>query len=745
MDARDSCWDGARRLDNDEGICVIDISVTERPAYCFISEPGGCVLSAYQYLHTHSHQIFEDGVRDDDDDSDSGPFDSGSDTIESTGLLSRRSRSGKAEAGEIDEDVLQGFWALVDLAGHPLIKAEVLCDVWPEELFEERSGPRQLKIRHTDELPMPLDMVISLYIGLAPRADLEAIKHDYEAEEYHTAIGKAVLPPYDMYSTPEEFYRRIAAIRRILAAAGSRPYEYLLEFDYPDAWAAPANRVLGNMELWTHWICCWILSRSRPPYIAVDHAIEVVRTWIAHPIHARLGKLCHPAKVIRLILSLSAVSELGPINLPKHLPDTVLDLLSLTVHALKETTFLDLTDLLLTASQVVKLVQRHDGVEALSVSRNPMLESSDIPFIVSSIPSLKRLHVMHMDDSDSNIQDVVLEHAHELRQLESLICPILLACPGEDCPKPQIPVSFTFFYSTQVSHHLPPLFSVPFCTPAQIVQALIDILPHAFAESDYSESAQLCREYGSKTVLQSRVRPPQFHSMSIPSYGCPFYMSACMLIHAALSAGVYKPGELWSERRVVNLPALNAHNISDTVGEKMGTWSFFFAWDAFGHQRDPPAVNVWAFLYWEIVRVVDGPEWDDPREDSDSNAPPSRPNSTEPRTSGGYAWRMLPNPKTYDLRGFLRCMADEGRPLPDAEAVSRLEEILDTRDAVTGDLVCPLARPADIPPIRFFQLNKDEREEMLNVLYPAQRSGQLPSLFVTPPEALKNGTVAFVC
>ncbi len=51
----------------------------------------------------------------------------------------------------------------------------------------------------------------------------------------------------------------------------------------------------------------------------------------------------------------------------------------------------------------------------------------------------------------------------------------------------------------------------------------------------------------------------------------------------------------------------------------------------------------------------------------------------------------------YNLRGFLRCMAAEGRQLPDAEAIEHLEHILDTRDAATGGLVCELMAQEDVP------------------------------------------------
>ncbi|KAJ8461986.1 hypothetical protein ONZ51_g11192 [Trametes cubensis] len=687
LDARKSCWEKASIMQNDEGICVIDITVIDNPAYCFVHRPGGRVLSAYQYLRQCAAHIF--GLREPREGGDGkswanakpgSPWNSGA----------LRTGYGKLDIREPDEatdacstmiGVLHGFWALVDLAGYPLIEAATLRDAWPKEIFKERSGAQPLKIPHTDELPMPLDIVISLYIGLAPAADLEAIKHEFEAEEYHTAIGKVILPPYDMYATPEAFYRRTSAIRRILA--NPRSFEYIVEPHYVISWATPPNSQLGKHELIAHWsreyrrlggepvllpalLNPFLLS---PANIAADYALQVVRLWLSHPIHAQLGKLIHPAKM-----------------------------------ELKETTFLDLSDVNLTAAQVIDLVQRHPSVEAVSLSRNYMLKSSDIPFIVSSIPSLKRLHVMHR--SDLGFQAVLIEHAAEFKQLEALLCPVLLTCPGEECDKPNIPISFTFLYGERVSLHPPPLVSVPLCTPAQIVQALTEILPHAFEEQDYGDSARLCREYGSKAFLESRPRPPRVRSMVMASHTFPFYMSANMLIHAALSSGVHKPGEPWSERRIVNLPIVNVVNSLPDDGEadqKGGNWMFMFIWSAHRDylQKDLPRHNTWAFVYGDLIRVeLDISVQDESEGQTTFDEQTARQLSHDEEPAPGFLCirRTPPNLKTYDLRGFLRCMADEGRPLPDEEAVRRLEEILDTRDTVTGDLVCPLAQSHEIPP-----------------------------------------------
>ncbi|OJT06537.1 hypothetical protein TRAPUB_2614 [Trametes pubescens] len=64
---------------------------------------------------------------------------------------------------------LEAFWALVDLAGYPLIPASTLLQIWPNSVARSY-GPKQVKVPENDDLPMPLDIAISLYLGLADRA-----------------------------------------------------------------------------------------------------------------------------------------------------------------------------------------------------------------------------------------------------------------------------------------------------------------------------------------------------------------------------------------------------------------------------------------------------------------------------------------------------------------------------------------------------------------------------------------------
>ncbi|KAH9889327.1 hypothetical protein C8Q73DRAFT_154453 [Cubamyces lactineus] len=255
MDARKSCWDKARSHLNDDGICVIDLTVIERPAYCFLSEPGGCILSAYQYLHRHTSYLFtepEDSAKPTDGVSRNVMLFLSRNRIpfnKPTNLtIHHVDRHAKGDSIAALVGVLQGFWALVDLAGHPLVDAKALREVWPTETFGDRQGPRRLKIPKTDDLPMPLDIVVSLYIGLAPLEELEAIKSDFMADDYPIAIGRAILPPYDMHDDLEKIRRRTNTIRRLLASASS--FEFVLEPHYPGVWLMPPNSHKGQVEPW---------------------------------------------------------------------------------------------------------------------------------------------------------------------------------------------------------------------------------------------------------------------------------------------------------------------------------------------------------------------------------------------------------------------------------------------------------------------------------------------------------------
>ncbi|KAI0664043.1 hypothetical protein C8Q70DRAFT_215518 [Cubamyces menziesii] len=706
MDAREPCWEKARMIQNDEGICIIDITDLKRPAYCFISKPGGPPLSAYQYLQEHASGVFR--------------MMQIGDLAEETDLM-----EGWAKGCLID--ALDAFWSLVELGGRPLIPAETLREVWPTETFTDRLGHSQLKVPESERLPMPLDIIISLYLGLASPADLATLKSDFESDVSHEAIGKVILPPYELQGTLEDTCRRFNAVVRILS--NPRPFEYVLDPPpYREPFMVPTYFAATNAETLMYWGIEYERLEGIPPMppfagflSGSSDALDTLRAWVSQPSIQQLAHILHPAKAIQLILQ-----TFGPML------DSLVDALAYALQELGVGLFLDLSDHILSVDQVLLLASRFPNIEALSLSWNFALEERDILRIISDLPSLRRLHVMHFEGPD--VQELVTENPEPFYQLESLLCPLFLVCPGAECPRPHVPVSFAFMYLTRTMSHPPPWVSLPFCTPAQIVQALIDILPLAFCEHDYGESVRLWKDDAS---FMSRVRagPNEF---TMPSNGFPFYMTANMLIHATLSCAARKPGEPWSERRIVSMPMQDMLNLPQSRGEILGTWAFCFDWDHRRKGRRDPGKNCWGFVRYEVLNNRSGfVEQRDPEsEPGDGPACVSfgsvdLPESADPGVKMAmFGWQILPGAKVYDLRSFLRCMADEGRPLPDENAVMELERILGTRDPVTGELVCPLLGQDEVPDMQLFPLTKKQREEKLDSRYPAQRPGNLPNLFV---------------
>ena len=297
--------------------------------------------------------------------------------------------------------VLDVFWSLVDLAGRPLISAETLREAWPvdAETFEDSPSPKQLAIPESGDLPMPLDIVISLYLGLAPPGELEALKTQFGCSSYPEAIGRIILPPYESQGTPEETYRRAEAIVQILQNA--RPFEYVIErpphlsFTVPDYESATVEH-----ELLIYWEFmyeqldgCPLLLPVFNPYSS--DVVDRARAYFARPTFQKVAHILHPLKALQISIRYLIPAE-----------SEWLVTLIWTFQELGVGPFLNLSDFPLSADQVIFLVYQFPNVEALSLSWNAALKSEDIPRILSAIPSLRRLHVMHFDEPD--LYEIVL-------------------------------------------------------------------------------------------------------------------------------------------------------------------------------------------------------------------------------------------------------------------------------------------------------------------------------------------------
>lgn len=125
-----------------------------------------------------------------------------------------------------------------------------------------------------------------------------------------------------------------------------------------------------------------------------------------------------------------------------------------------------------------------------------------------------------------------------------------------------------------------------------------------------------------------------------------------------------------------------------------GSWAFFLDSSRVKYALPGETSDMtWAFIHYapdeeqtSIEPSLDGDGEDG--EDEDNEDEQSEGLMLEDVTRRG---------KAYDLRGFLRCMAEEGRPPPPPELVAELEELLQRRPEFDGRLVCPLMKDEDMP------------------------------------------------
>lgn len=629
----------------------------------------------------------------------------------------------------------------MDLAGYPIIPAHTLRKIWPGAAAD-REGPKQTEIPVLDDLPMPLDIVVSLWLGFSDSAVLATITRVFGVEEPHHAIGKAILPPYE--GTPEDIWRRTRVIQSLLSK--QRAFEYVL---------TPRRRSSSNLcpaympesvtvDQLSLWYSEYVSSAgSRVP--EGDFTSTGRQEWVSQPLFQPLIDILHPAYVMKLTLS-----AMNPF------PDGLLDALWFALQELGETTFIDLSCTHLSRNQVINILNRSTEVQALSLSGNPNIQPFDLLRIISSAPSLRRLHVMHMLELrvQPTLRTLLGTLPAAFRQLEGLMNPQLLAC----CHTADWWATFTFRHETRTtvegSHHV----SIPLFTPAQVVQALTHILPLAFLENGYGESTSLLR-HNVQLALQTGA-----NNYAVPAEGFPFNLTSPMLLHVALSCGALCPGQTWSARPVVNVPSDSFWDMPEAEG--WGSWVFHFDWDHRRHRNDVPGRNQWGFILYQVISATEAgdsypttPRTRSGDSTSDSDFPDIEAAQAGRAAGGAPAFHAhtpaisdtgpmdaqtpfqpengasplrklgLSAGRVYDLRGFLRCMAAEGRPLPDAEAVERLERILNMRDATTGSLICELMSQDDVPRMMNIKLPEEERKGVYAKKYGGLTSNRWATLY----------------
>ncbi|KAI0363049.1 hypothetical protein BV20DRAFT_1058377 [Pilatotrama ljubarskyi] len=586
LDVRDDCWKKSREGHNNDGICVIDLTHLESPAYCFVLEHQSRVMTAYEYIRS------------------------------------------KMFGGSFDQE-----------SGH-----HPASPTPSDQQVSERLGI-QLKVPLRKDMPMSLDVLVSLYLGFTSPQELDILRNTFDREdEPHIAIGKAILPPYDG-DVASHRRLRTSVIHRLLHE--ERAFQFVFEPEWPiDNWGIPPYSPLALVEKLHHWNL--EMERRTGGLWPILHDTP----WEDIPQHVQI--LVGLAQMeLQPLLQPSAALKLA-MRTRDRIDDSQLPSLYEIIGALDEFPFLDLARIQLTASQVVKVLREYPGVEALSLSYNHHIRADDIPIILAAAPSLKRLHMMGF----------------------------------------YFPAAFAFRQLTRASAGPGPTISMPFFTPERVVRALNEILPLALQEHRFGETLKLFTSGG-------RILPDfEPWSPTPPSLS---------------------PDTAWSERPVVSLPLQYG---SYSRGQ-CGTWVFLFDWDHTRHRYRDVGKNAYAFVHYqrvlrdELILTCGCPEMQDVRgallaEQATRTCRADRPRGEPggcrhaPSTTRPVLETVPPGMyhfagEAYDLRGFLRCMADEGRPLPSPASVALLEGILDARDAAPMERICRLVPRDEVPHVTTMQ------------------------------------------
>ena len=302
----------------------------------------------------------------------------------------------------------------------------------------------------------------------------------------------------------------------------------------------------------------------------------------------------------------------------------------------------DMSKLQLTRDQVIHILHSTQlAAKVLDLSHNTVLVASDIPAIVAAAgPTLRRLVLMDcLAIEGPSLLSLIGERPQELKCLEGILHPALLTLEKPD----PYPSSFTFVNVKSTGTWV--CTSIALFTPAQVVQALTDVVPWRNPSETQDGTIEL---------------PDSFWG-AMPMEGC-----------SAFHSGQREPGVGFGQRTVVSVP----FQTPKIPREKKVLWTFFLQARDSSLRTDPG---------WAFVRFI-------PR---DSSTPPSSKDRC-PTLDEAYS-----EYEVCDLQGFLQCMEQEGRPMPTDAAVEKLEELLYVRDEASGKAYFPfLDDPTPVEPRR---------------------------------------------
>ncbi|PIL36658.1 hypothetical protein GSI_00347 [Ganoderma sinense ZZ0214-1] len=334
-------------------------------------------------------------------------------------------------------------------------------------------------------------------------------------------------------------------------------------------------------------------------------------------------------------------------------PDSGIPLLARVLSELKEESRINLSGFQLSGTQLVEVLSNCGEISFLDASFNNVLVADDIPKLLEAIPTLRRLVTIGCPSIvDAHILTLVQNEPFRFKSLEGLLHPAFLTIEKPD----PYPITFTLVGVDYIGvpgfdHDVLTCASAPFFTPAQVVQALIDILPW--------KDAKINSGYGGTTG---------------PLTG-----------FSALHGAARTPNEGFGRRAVVSVPLLSPK----LPRGQQDFWVFaVYRADksAYIFEEEKNRKNMWGFVH--IKRS---------REHSAGDRSETSANSPTTGTGSGTTEQSRYSLRLYDLCGFLECMASEGRPMPSDAAISELERILYKKHRKTGKFYCPFMRQEDMP------------------------------------------------
>ncbi|KAI1785360.1 hypothetical protein LXA43DRAFT_1185915, partial [Ganoderma leucocontextum] len=270
----------------------------------------------------------------------------------------------------------------------------------------------------------------------------------------------------------------------------------------------------------------------------------------------------------------------------------------------------DLSDFQLSGFQLLEVLSGCGEIAFLDASFNSVLVAEDIPKVLDAAPTLRRLVIIGCSSiTDAHVLALVQNEPSRFKSLEGLVHPAFLTVEKPD----PYPTAFTFVNG--IDNRNLACASIPFFTPAQVIQALIDVLPWNAQEG-----------------------------------GSSYPMMGFSTFHA----GVRAQDEKFGQRPVVSVPFLTP---MIPRGQK-DFWAFIVS------RASPPfsknQKNMWGFVHFTS--------------EDESGTSDAVPETESPVTGWREPVRKLGcTGQLYDVRGFLECMASDGRPMPSEAAVKELE------------------------------------------------------------------------